>query len=244
MEPTTRPTPSLGIPIAIIIAAALVAGAILYNGKSAPQQVTEVTPGAEEGTKPEVLPVTEADHVRGNPNAPILLVEYSDYECPFCKNFHATMNKIMDEYGVDGKVAWVYRQFPLAQLHPNAPKIAEASECVAELGGNDAFWKFSDLVFGERGTNEPTDLTRLPEFAKSAGVDERGFQTCLESGRYRDQINQDVAEAINAGGQGTPHTIVMVGDQQGVINGAQPYDNVKQIVDQLLSQIEGGQLQP
>ena len=152
------------------------------------------------------------------------------------------MNKIMDEYGVDGRVAWVYRQFPLSQLHPNAPKVAEASECVAELGGNEAFWKFSDLVFGERGTNEPTDLTRLPEFAVSAGVDERGFETCLSSGRYTDQINQDVAEAIKAGGQGTPHTVVMVGDQQGVINGAQPYDNVKEIVEQLLSQIEGGEL--
>ena len=218
MEPTTKSAPSLGIPIAIIIAAALVAGAILYNGKSTPQPAAQVTPGADEGTTVEVLPVTEADH------------------------FHTTMNKIMDEYGVDGRVAWVYRQFPLSQLHPNAPKVAEASECVAELGGNEAFWKFSDLVFGERGTNEPTDLTRLPEFAVSAGVDERGFETCLSSGRYTDQINQDVAEAIKAGGQGTPHTVVMVGDQQGVINGAQPYDNVKEIVEQLLSQIEGGEL--
>ena len=78
MEPTKQ-APSLGIPIAIIVAAALVAGAILYNGKSAPQQVTEITPGAEEGTKPEVLPVTEADHIRGNPNAPIMMVEYSDF---------------------------------------------------------------------------------------------------------------------------------------------------------------------
>lgn len=242
MEPTTKSAPSLGIPIAIIIAAALVAGAILYNGKSTPQPAAQVTPGADEGTTVEVLPVTEADHIRGNPNAPIIMVEYSDYDCPFCKNFHTTMNKIMDEYGVDGRVAWVYRQFPLSQLHPNAPKVAEASECVAELGGNEAFWKFSDLVFGERGTNEPTDLTRLPEFAVSAGVDERGFETCLSSGRYTDQINQDVAEAIKAGGQGTPHTVVMVGDQQGVINGAQPYDNVKEIVEQLLSQIEGGEL--
>lgn len=242
MEPTTKPAPSLGIPIAIVVAAALVAGAILYNGKSTPKETADVTPGAEEGTTVEVLPVTEADHIRGNPNAPIVMVEYSDYDCPFCKNFHATMNRIMDEYGVDGRVAWVYRQFPLSQLHPNAPRIAEASECVAELGGNDAFWKFSDLVFGERGTNEPTDLTRLPAFAVSAGVDERGFETCLESGRYRDQINQDVAEAINAGGQGTPHTVVMVGDQQGVINGAQPYETVRGIVEQLLSQIEGGEL--
>lgn len=246
MEPTTtqpRQSQSLGVPIAIVIAAAIVAGAILYNGNNAAPVAQEpVTPGADEGVEVVVEPVTEDDHIRGNPNAPIILVEYSDYDCPFCKNFHQTMNRIMDEYGVDGRVAWVYRHFPLAQLHPNAPRISEASECVAELGGNEAFWTFSDLVFGERGQNEPTNLSRLSEFAESAGVDRRGFETCLESGRYTEQIGLDVAEAIAAGGQGTPHTIVMVGDQQGVINGAQPYEVVKQIVDGLINQIEGGEL--
>lgn len=250
MEPNTQQTPqstqstaSLGIPIAIVLAAALVAGAILYNGNQAPTAPDKATtPGAEEGVEVTVEPVTEKDHIRGNPNAPILMVEYSDYDCPFCKNFHQTMNQIIDEYGVDGKVAWIYRQFPLNQLHPNASRIAEASECVAELGGNDAFWKFSDLIFGERGTNEPTDITRLPEFATSAGVDERAFKTCFDSGRYTEKIQEDVAKAIAAGGQGTPHTVVIVGDQQGVINGAQPYEVVKQIVDGLITQIEGGQI--
>ncbi len=243
-EPTTRSSSSLGVPIAIVLAAAIVAGAILYNGnQTAPTAQEPVTPGAEEGTEVVVEPVTDEDHIRGNPNAPIVLVEYSDYDCPFCKNFHTTMNRIMDEYGVDGRVAWVYRHFPLAQLHPNAPRISEASECVAELGGNEAFWTFSDLVFGERGQNEPTNMTRLSEFAVTAGVDERGFETCLESGRYTQQIAEDVAEAVAAGGQGTPHTVVMVGDQQGVINGAQPYEVVKQIIDGLINQIEGGQVE-
>ena len=150
------------------------------------------------------------------------------------------MNRIMDEYDVDERVAWVYRHFPLNQLHPNASRIAEASECVAELGGNEAFWTFSDLVFGERGQNEPTNMTRLSEFAVSAGVDQRGFETCLNSGRYTQAIAEDVVEAVKAGGQGTPHTVVTVGDQQGVINGAQPYEVVKQIIDGLINQIESG----
>ena len=249
MEPATQPRGnSLGIPIAIVIAAALIAGAILYNGNQAPAPTAAGNGQPSQGEQPApeqeivIEPVMEDDHIRGNPNAAIMLVEYSDYDCPFCKNFHETMNRIMDEYGANGKVAWVYRHFPLAQLHPNAARIAEASECAAELGGNDAFWAFSDLVFGERSTNQPTDMSRLSEFATGAGVDQRAFETCLESGRYVDQIQADVAEAIAAGGQGTPHTIVMVGDQQGVINGAQPYEVVKQIVDGLITQIEGGEI--
>lgn len=232
---------SLAIPAAIVVAAGLIAGAIYLNGAkpSAPGNLGDLTAGAENETPPSpvVEPVTEDDHIRGNPNAAIMIVEYSDYDCPFCKNFHDTMNRIMDEYGVDGKVAWVYRHFPLVQLHPNAPRIAEAAECVAELAGNEAFWTFSDLIFNERQTNEATDISRLPEFAETAGADRNEFELCYNSRKYQDAIAQDVDAAIAAGGRGTPHSIVIVGDQQGVINGAQPYSTVKQIVDNLLSQI-------
>jgi len=249
-SPPEKPQParagsSFGIPVAIVIAAALIAGAIYLGGNGsgntqAPNTAEEESP--EEQTTPDVTvePVTDEDHIRGNPNAPILMIEYSDYDCPFCKNFHETMNRVMDEYGQDGRVAWVYRHFPLEQLHPNAPAIAHASECVAELGGNEAFWTFSDLIFEERGRNEATDLARLPEFAETAGVDPEEFQSCQDSGRYTEEIEADVEEAIAAGGQGTPHTIVQVGDQRGVINGAQPYSAVKQVIDRLLGQIEGG----
>lgn len=230
---------SLGVPIAIVIAAMIIAGAIYITGNKSLPIGNGNNPDTEVPTDAVIAPVTNEDHILGNPNAPILLVEYSDYDCPFCKNFHETMNQIMTEYGADGKVAWVYRHFPLEQLHPNAPKIAEASECVAELGGNDAFWTFSDLVFSERGTNEPTNLTRLPEFAETAGVDRGAFELCYNSGKYAEAIAADVDAAIAAGGNGTPHTFVLVGDQQGLIKGAQPYATVKKIVSDLLAQIEG-----
>ena len=180
------------------------------------------------------------DHITGNPNAPIVIVEYSDFDCPFCKNFHETMNKIIADYGAAGKVAWVYRHFPLEQLHPNAAKIAEASECVAELAGNEGFWKFADLVFAERGTNEPTDMTRLSEFAQTAGADKSKFELCLSSGKHKETIEADLEAAVKAGARGTPHSFLIVGNQQGVINGAQPYEIVKQMVETTLSQIEGG----
>ena len=81
----------------------------------------------------------------------------------------------MDEYGATGEVAWVYRHFPLPQLHPSAPKIAEAAECVAALGGDSENWTFSDKVFEERGTNELTDMSRLTELAEAAGVSATAF---------------------------------------------------------------------
>lgn len=232
---------ALGIPIAIVLAAALIAGAIVYTGSQKAgnpiQNGKAGTPTEQVTAEAEIAPVTDKDHIRGNPNAPIVIVEYSDFECPFCKNFHETMNKVMAEYGVDGQVAWVYRNFPIKQLHPNAPKIAEASECIANLGGNEAFWKFADLVFGERGVNEPTDITRLPEFAEKSGVTKAKFDECMTTGAFAASVAASVEASQKAGAQGTPYSILMVGNQQGIINGAQQYATVKQMIDTMLSQV-------
>jgi len=192
----------------------------------------------QETPETEVAPVTEDDHIRGNPNADIMIVEFSDYDCPFCKRFHEeTMMQVMNDYGADGQIAWVYRHFPLEQLHPNAPKIAEASECVAKLGGNEAFWTFSDLVFGERSINAGTDMTALPGFASQAGVSESEFTACLESGEFTEQIAADIQEAIKAGARGTPYSILIAGDRQVPINGAQPYANVKATIDAIIESL-------
>ena len=88
--------------------------------------------------------INNKDHVRGNRSASVKLIEYSDFQCPFCQRFHQTGLQVMEEYGSD--VAWVYRHFPLDQLHPLARSTAEASECVYELGGDEAFWKFADNI--------------------------------------------------------------------------------------------------
>lgn len=239
MEPLHQRS-SLAIPIAIVFGFALIAGAILFSGlgaSSAPTAPLAKVP--TEAVKAEVRPIDDTDYVRGNPNAPISVIEYSDYDCPFCKNFHDTMNTVMKEFGVGGKVAWTYRQFPLVQLHPNAPRISEAAYCVGELGGTDAFWKFSDLIFNERTVNEPTAMTRLPEFAETSGVKRADFNSCLDSGRHQAKVQASIAEGTAAGAQGTPYSIVMVGDQQAIINGAQPYAVVKQIIENLIKQLEG-----
>ena len=231
------------IPGAIIIGFGLIAAAIFFSGSPTSKQAgttpTKETQKQETVEQAAIRPVDETDHIRGNPNAPIVILEYSDFDCPFCKKHHETMNKIMDEYGTNGQVAWVYRHFPIEQLHPNAAKIALASECVSNLGGNDAFWKFADLIFGEREINEKTNITKLGTYATQSGVDEAQFNSCLESGKFIPEVNADFADAANAGAKGTPYSLVLVGGQQGVINGAQPYEAVKQIIDTLLSQIEG-----
>lgn len=242
MEPTPQKN-SLIIPISIIIGFGLIAVAIYFSGGRTTEVVempSNTEPVTQESPQP-MNPVTSEDYIRGNPNAPILMVEYSDYDCPFCKNFHETMKQVMAEYGTTGEVAWVYRHFPLPQLHPNAPVIAEASECVGELAGNDGFWTFSDLVFGERDVNAPTNITRLEEFAVTAGAEAAAFNECMESERNREKVQEDTADAMATGGTGTPHTIVIIGDQQAPIKGAQPYPVVKDIIENLLGQISGAE---
>lgn len=239
MEPQPA-TPSIAIPVAIVVGFGMIAAAIFFSGASKAPVETAKNIAPETTQETTVRPVDSTDYIRGNPNAPILVIEYSDYDCPFCKNFHETMTKVMEEYGVTGKVGWVYRQFPLEQLHPNAPRLSEAAYCVGELGGTDAYWKFSDQVFGTREVNDKTNMTKLPEFAATAGVDKAKFTSCLDSGKFKDKVAASITEGAAAGAQGTPYSIVTVGGQQAVINGAQPYTVVKQIIDNLVAQLEGG----
>lgn len=177
-------------------------------------------------------PVSESrDHIRGNPDAPVTIVEYSDFECPFCKRFHPTVKQIVEES--KGNVRWVYRHFPLDELHSKARKEAAASECAAELGGNDAFWKFADRFYELTPSNNNTDIqTVLPRVARDIGLDSEKFSSCLASGRYDGRVAEDHDNALATGGNGTPWSLVV--SRKGKVyplSGAQPYASVKQIVE-------------
>ncbi len=236
------------IPGAILIGFAMIAAAIYFSGgfsghtKQTMQEDTSAVT-QEDASGSSIRPVDENDHIRGNPNAPIVIVEYSDYDCPFCKKFHETMKAVMAEYGTTGKVAWVYRHFPIEQIHPNAAGIALAAECVADLGGNDAFWTFSDLVFEDRLETAQTNMAKVPDYAVQAGVDKDEFNACVREGRFVKDVQEDYADGVAAGVTGTPYSLVLVGGQQGIINGAQPYEMVKQIIDTLLLQIGDSSVQ-
>ncbi len=226
----------LSVPLAIVIAGGLIAGAFYYSNlqnaeeiakaKTIPQMVT----GGE-----EMRPVTEADHILGNPNAELIFVEYSDTECPYCKQFHSTLRRMMDEYGKDGKVAWVYRHFPIDSLHKKARKEAEASECASELGGPTKFWEYLNTIYARTNSNDSLPESELPKIAKDIGLDVTAFNTCLSSGRHAAKVQADYDDAVKAGGRGTPNSIIVSKDgTKTVVQGAQPYENIKSIIDALL----------
>lgn len=217
------------IPLAIIIAGVFVAAAIYFGGSTSSPQA----PQNNVDTEIDLVPVTEKDHILGSREASLVIVEYSDTECPFCKTFHNTMKEIVQTY--DGKVAWVYRHFPIAQLHSKAPKEAEATECANELGGNQAFWKYLDKIFATTNSNDSLDPSELPKIATALGLDVTAFKTCLSSGRYTEFVKKSVEEAIKAGALGTPYSVIVTKDGKKIlINGAEPIAMVKAKIDDLL----------
>ena len=219
------------IAIAIVAAGIIIAGSIFYvnrDGGGASQVASPTGAG-----QPTIRAVEEDEHILGNADAPIVIVEYSDLECPFCKEFHVTLKRVLEEYG--DSVAWVYRHFPLEQIHPNAPLIAEASECIAELGGNQAFWDFVDGVFESAPGNSRLDLALLPDLASSVGVSAEALTECLESDRHVEKVNEDFNEAITSGGQGTPYSIIIANGQFIPVSGSQPFEAFKAFIDNTLA---------
>ena len=231
------------IPGSIMVAGILIAGAVWFGPPSG--RTTLLNGRADENNKGaaqalpsgggDMRPVSADEHIRGNPEAPVNVVEYSDLECPFCKRFHATMQQVIDEYGKKGEVAWVYRHFPLDALHSKARKEAEAIECANELGGHVAFWNYIDRLFEVTPSNNGLDLTQLPVIAKNIGLDQSAFKTCLDSGKFADYVSRDLDDARAAGGSGTPYSIVIAANgEKFTINGAQPFEEVKRIIDAAL----------
>ncbi len=170
----------------------------------------------------------KGDHILGPKNAKVTLVEYSDFECPFCKRHYDTMKQIQAKYPNDVRV--IFRHYPLS-FHQNAQKEAEASECVAELGGNDAFWKFHDKIFTQTTSNGTGfALTGLGPAAKEVGVDQGAFQKCLDSGKYASKVAKEEQEGSDAGVQGTPGTFV----NGKLVEGAVPLSAFQQQIDAIL----------
>ena len=186
-----------------------------------------------------IAPVTNKDHIRGNTHAKVIIIEYSDFECPSCIYFQPTIKQILDTYG--DKVRWVVRFYPLPQ-HAHAEKEAEAADCVNDLKGSDAFWKFSDLVFKNVNITEDGTglaLEKLPEFAKAVGVDEQAFSKCLNNGVMYDKVQQSIAEAQHTGINQLPSTIIMNDREESqLVISNQPFEVYKNIIDEELGNRE------
>ncbi len=169
---------------------------------------TEQTRLAQEKAKNVRRPAADRDHIRGNPQAIVSLIEYSDFECPFCKRFHDTPKKLLQTQGEN--INWVYRHFPLAFHNPGAQKQAEATECAAELGGGDGFWRYTDALYERtKSGGKGFPLDQLTPLAVELGLDRAGFEKCLESGRHAARVKEDLDEGAAAGVTGTPGTILL-----------------------------------
>ena len=231
---------NLNVPAAIILAGVIIAGAIVFSLRGFEGNVS-----SKEAAKDTVLlgnsismnPISEADHLLGNPNAPVTIVVYSDFECPFCKQFHQTMKQVMEAYGKsgDGRVAWVYRHFPLDSIHPKARTEAEASECAAELGGQVAYWDYADKIFEITPSNNGLDLALLPDIAEEIGLSRKDFESCLNSKRHAEDVQNDLVDAQKAGGRGTPYSVIVTkSGKTAPLSGALPFEAVKELIDQVL----------
>ncbi len=142
------------------------------------------------------------------------------------------MQEIMSTYGKDGKVAWVYRHFPIDSLHSKARKEAVALECANEQGGNDKFWSYADRLYEVTPANNGLDPAELPKIAQFVGLDATAFSTCLASTKYDAHIEEEVQNAQATGGNGTPWSIVVGKDgKKYPLSGAQPISAIKQLID-------------
>ncbi len=174
------------------------------------------------------------DPVKGNPNAPVTVVEFSDFQCPFCSRFFTqTLPALQENYIDTGKIKLVYKDLPLDNLHPNARPAHIAAECADEQG---KFWEYHDVLFENQGQwsrLSSADLnSQLNQYATSMGLNSVSFDSCLSSPSIADEVNADFLQAARYGATGTP-TFFIGNEKNGFIKlvGAQPYAAFQAAID-------------
>lgn len=174
------------------------------------------------------------DHARGAENPSVVWIEYGDFECPFCKAYHPELRKLLAAY--PDQVQVVFRHFPLA-AHTNAFEKAVATECAAELGGEEAFWAYHDMLYDRANANGlGVNLEDLPDFAVELGLNRASFESCLASGRHDGRINSDLTTAQAAGVSGTPTTVIIGPDGTGsFVPGVIDFAQMQEVMDLLLN---------
>jgi protein-disulfide isomerase len=233
----------INLPISIVIIGIIIAGGIYFSNID-----TKVEEKIVEKEIIEFSPITSSDNILGNPNAKVKIIEYSDFSCNFCKEFHPVMTKVMDKYAKTGQVAWVFRHvFSPSEDNSISYQAAMASECVKEvaesngLKDSETFWQYISEVF----ENAPTSLSlkRLTSIAGDLGIPTEEFQDCISAERYADKINNNINDirniATKLGGSsfGTPYVLVIsdTGLQTQII-GSQTYQNMIELIDIMLNQ--------
>ncbi len=207
------------IPAAIVVAGVIIAGAIMYSGG------TKTVPANNKGdnspppavASAEVLKVRAGDYYIGNPGAKVVVVEYGDYQCPFCgKWFREVEPKIIDQYVKSGKAVFIFRDF--AFLGEESIRTAEAARCA---GDQNKFWEYHDYLYGhQQGENQGAfSDANLKQFAGALKLNMTAFNSCFDSGKYKQAVNSQTAEGKTVGVNGTPATFI----NGAIVSGAQPF---------------------
>ncbi len=213
------------IPGSILLAGILIAGAVFYTKKDSLPQ----TPNPTGGQKVEVS--SDDDAFLGPEDAKVTIIEFSDYQCPFCRSFwRDTLNRIKNEYINSGQsVKFVYRDFPLTNIHPMAVKYAEAAECAED---QNKYWQMHDKIFEKQdevgqGTISNFGIEDVKIWAEEIGLNGSEFNQCLDSGKYSEEVRKDFDDGSRAGVNGTPTFFI-----NGIsVVGSQPFEAFKQIID-------------
>lgn len=168
------------------------------------------------------------DAMKGDKNAPVTIVEFSEYECPFCGRYVIeTFPQIVKNYIETGKVKYVFRDFPL-DFHANAKPAANATECIREQGGDEMYYDYHDVLFNNQ---KELSIEKLKEYAAEFDIDQTKFDSCVDEGKYDSEVAADVAEGAEYGVRGTPAFFI-----NGIlIAGAQPYENFETIIEEALA---------
>ncbi len=212
-----------------ILAALLIVGAFVFfsKGDGAPTgNVVADQPGQQLPPTTGKVEVKIGDSpVLGKENAPVTIVEFSDYQCPFCgRHYTDTYGQIKKNYIDTGKVKIVFKDFPLTQIHPEAQKAAESARCVREQKGVDGYWKMHDKLFSNQ---QSLGVENYKKWAREIGVDGAKFDSCLTGGDFAKAVSDDQSYGASIGIQGTPGFFI----NGKIVSGAQPYSVFQQAID-------------
>lgn len=216
------------LPIVIIAAGLLIAIAVFFVRSGA------VAPAGVDLSR--LRPVSTADHVAGNPDAPVVVIEYADIDCEYCKQTDEAMAQIVADYAKEGSVAWVYRHFPLIDAHPHAAAHAEAAECAASLGGPGLFFRFIDALHQAAPGANQFDPAGYGAVVSSLGLSVSNFQSCIDGSKFEKRVADDFDNAIAIGAAGAPYSVILIKGHDPIpVSGFVPYPALKKIIEAALA---------
>ena len=226
---------TLSTPVAIIIASLILGGSHIIYGALA-QSGASASPTTLFTGKP----IDGTDYVEGNTKSNVFIVEYSDPECPFCTALYPALKQLRNEY--KDKTAFVYRHFPLTQIHPHSFDESKAIACAGTLGGGSKFYEYIDALYGYTSAHQTTQLpaTGKTDLALNVGLDKTAFENCLANPATDNIINTSISDGVQAGVQGTPATFILLKTKKGYetvssVDGARPYEYIKAAIEEALA---------